>query len=163
MMQAGFYRIASASIAALALFVAPARDALAQQGATNLTSIRNLDFGSFVSGSGGTVTVGTTGARSRTGTVVLLNAHPGGQAAFTASRNGNKNPIIASITLPPSATIRHANGVNSMTLNNFVSSPVHGATTPNPVTVSVGATLTVGQNQAPGLYTGTFSVTVNLN
>lgn len=147
-----------ASIAALALLAAPARHALAQQ--LSLSNTRGLDFGRFVAGAGGTVILAPNGARSRTGAVVLLNSPTVGQASFNASRiNSNKNAV--SITMPPNGSIRLNSGTNSMAVNNFVSTPAGTGSIQTPMTLSVGATLVVAPNQAPGTYSGTFNVTVN--
>jgi len=150
--------IRAACSAALALLLVPASDALAQQ--IGLSNTRGLDFGRFVAGAGGTVILTPAGLRSRTGGVVLLNSPTVGQARFNASRiNGNKTAVI--ISLPPNGNIRLLSGTNSMAVNTFVSSPASTMSIQTPMTLSVGATLTVAPNQAPGNYTGTFSVTVN--
>ena len=150
--------IGVASIAALALLAAPARHALAQQ--LTLSNTRGLDFGRFVAGAGGTVILAPNGARSRTGAVVLLNSPTVGQASFNAIRsNGNKSAVI--ITIPANGSIRLNSGTNSMAVNNFVSTPASTGSVQTPMTMSVGATLVVAPNQAPGTYSGTFNVTVN--
>lgn len=150
--------IGVASIAALALLAAPARHALAQQ--LTLSNTRGLDFGRFVAGAGGTVILAPNGARSRTGAVVLLNSPTVGQASFNAIRSsGNKSAVI--ITIPANGSIRLNSGTNSMAVNNFVSTPASTGSVQTPMTMSVGATLVVAPNQAPGTYSGTFNVTVN--
>ena len=150
--------IGVASIAALALLAAPARHALAQQ--LSLSNTRGLDFGRFVAGTGGTVILAANGARSRTGAVVLLNSPTVGQASFNAIRaSGNKSAVI--ISLPTNGSIRLNSGTNSMAVNNFVSTPASTGSVQTPMTLSVGATLVVAANQAPGTYSGTFNVTVN--
>jgi hypothetical protein len=133
-------------------------DALAQQ--VNLVNNRGLDFGRFVAGSGGTVVVTPAGLRSRTGGVALLNSPSVGQASFTASRaGGNKTATI--ITLPPNGNVRLTSGANSMAVGSFVSTPASTMSIQTAQTLAVGATLTVAPNQAPGNYSGTFTVTVN--
>lgn len=128
-----------------------------------LTNTRGLDFGRFVASSGGTVTVSPTGVRSRTGAVVLLNSPTVGQAGFTVGRssNGGANKAVT-ITLPANGTTRLSSGTNSMAVNTFVNNPAMIQSVPNGgTTLSVGATLTVSPNQAPGAYSGSFNVTVN--
>lgn len=150
--------IGAASIAALALLAAPARHALAQQ--LTFSNTRGLDFGRFVAGTGGTVILAPNGARSRTGAVVLLNSPTVGQASFNAIRaSGNKSSVI--ISLPANGSIRLNSGANSMAVNTFVSTPASTGSIQTPMTLSVGATLVVAPNQAPGTYSGTFNVTVN--
>jgi hypothetical protein len=50
-----------------------------------------------------------------------------------------------------------------MALNGFTSSPAATGMLPGGGTlaISVGATMTVGNQQAPGSYSGTFNVTIN--
>ena len=150
-----------ASIAGLALLAIAARDAFAQQ--VVLTNARGLDFGRFVASSGGTVILSPTGLRSRTGGVVLLNSPTAGQAAFNlgkSSNGGNNKAII--ISLPSNGATRLTSGANSMAVGNFVNTPSTLLSIPNGgTTLSVGATLTVTPNQAPGSYSGTFSLIVN--
>lgn len=150
-----------AGIATLALLAAGARPALAQQ--ITLSNVRGLDFGRFVAGSGGTVVVSPAGLRSRTGGVVLLNSASAGQAVFNLDRSGNGSSSKAIIiTLPANGATRLTSGANSMGVNNFVSTPASLASIPaGGTTLSVGAALTVAPNQAPGNYSGSFSLTVN--
>lgn len=151
-----FNRVASS--AALALLAVVPFATFAQQ--LSLSNTRSLDFGRFVAGTGGTVVVSPAGLRSRTGAVVLLTSPNAGQARFTAARsNGNKTAVI--ISLPANGSIRLTSGVNSMAVNNFVSTPASTGSLQSPMTLSVGATLSVAANQAPGTYSGSFSVTVN--
>lgn len=128
-----------------------------------LNNTRGLDFGRFVAGTGGTITVSPAGVRSRTGGVVLLNSLATGQAAFTVSRasNGGGNKAVV-ISLPANGSIRLISGANSMALNNFVSSPTAILSVPaGGIILSVGATLSVAPNQPAGTYTGSFPLTVN--
>ena len=152
-----------ASIAILVLLAAGARHASAQQQIV-LNNTRGLDFGRFVAGSGGTIILSPTGVRSRTGGVVLLNSANAGQAAFNvgrSNRNGNNAKAIV-ISLPPNGATRLTNGVNSMAVGTFVSTPDTLTSLPaGGTTLSIGATLIVAPNQAPGNYSGTFSLTVN--
>ena len=147
-----------AGTATLALLAAGARDAFAQQVA--LSNIRGLDFGRFVAGSGGTVAVTPAGVRLRTGAVVLLNSPGAGQAAINVSRFSGKKTVV-DISLPSNGSIRLTSGANTMAVNGFVSSPAFTMSIAAPETLSIGATLTVAPNQAPGTYSGTFPVTVN--
>lgn len=72
---------------------------------------------------------------------------------------GKKNTAFT-ITLPGSITLD--SGGNSMTLNTFTSNPAVGLLdSAGAATITVGATLQVGANQATGSYTGLFDITVN--
>ncbi|RZJ10617.1 MAG: DUF4402 domain-containing protein [Rubrivivax sp.] len=121
-----------------------------------------LSFGSFTAGAGGTITVSPAGARVKAGSVILVNQGGGASAAqFTVSGT----PSAAySISLPMDGTVFLSDGASgSMALNGFTSSPsvsgvLSGGGTQQ---VNVGATLTVASSQAPGSYSGNFSVTVN--
>ncbi len=130
----------------------------------------DLLFGSFVAGSGGTVVIApSTGARSATDGVTLMNYMSTSKAAsFTVSciAGGTDNCQTTSgylIALPSSATL--TSGGNSMNVGTFLAHSANNGSASGRLvggydTLNVGATLTVGANQAPGSYTGSFSVTV---
>ena len=160
--------VAAASIASLALFAAAARHSFAQQPSAQqivLSNIRGLDFGRFAAGRGGTVSVSRTGTRSTSGGVVLLNSSIAGMAMFNVSRNSNEGGDKAVvISLPPDGTthLHSHGGGNSMAVDSFVDDAPSPLSIPSGGrTLSVGATLIVAPNQAPGHYSGTFSLIVN--
>lgn len=128
-----------------------------------LSNTAGLDFGTFVAGSGGSVTIGASGARSRLGGVILVNSSITGAAGVlvTKSSNGGANKSVI-LSLPANGQVFLTNGANSMAVNDFTSTtgPTFVLTNAG-VQVNIGATLTVGANQAPGQYTGSFPVTVN--
>ena len=121
-----------------------------------------LAFGKFVAGSGGTVAVSASGVRSVSGGVMLVPSGSGAAAQFAVSGDPN---LTYSISLPADGVVALASGTNSMAVNAFTSSPSllgilsAGGTD----TVSVGATLSVGSNQAIGNYSGSFNVSVDYN
>lgn len=151
-----------AGIASLSALLIPAgREACAQQ--VNLSNTRGLDFGRFVAASGGTVIVSPTAGRSRTGAVILLNSPTANPATFTASKssNGSTNKAIV-LSLPANGSTRLTSGSNSMAVDAFTCSPATlTVLTTTGTTLTVGATLTVAANQAPGSYSGSFSLIVN--
>lgn len=152
-----FVRIATLAVLALAPHGASAQQQVV------LGNARGLDFGRFVAGGGGTIILSPSGLRSRTGTVILLNSPNTGQAVFNVgkSNSGNGNKVV-SISLPANGSTRLASGANSMAVGNFVNTPSGLAAIPvGGTTLAIGATLTVAPNQAPGNYSGTFSLTVN--
>jgi hypothetical protein len=130
----------------------------------------NLDFGTVIGGTtAGTVTISNKGTRSRTGGITLANG--GGHKPATFSGQATVNQMFkisagaSSISLTgPGAPMR---------VRNFVIGTAGGTTLGNaPLTIwnnypngifgfNVGATLDVGANQAPGKYTGTWSITLN--
>lgn len=130
--------------------------------AQTVTATQALTFGSFAAGTGGTVTVSAAGGRSRGGGVILVPSGGGSAALFSVS--GDPSATYA-ISLPGNGVVSLTSGPNSMAVNNFTSNPalagqlsIGGAQT-----VMVGATLSVGGQQASASYSGTFDVTVNYN
>lgn len=127
----------------------------------SLTPTRNLDFGRFVAGAGGTVAVDVSGARSKSGAVILLYSPNAGQAQFSLSGKGGNGKGV-SISLPADGSTLLTSGSATMAVNAFIASPSSLNSMPaGGTTLSVGATLSVAPNQAPGTYSGSFSVIVN--
>ena len=141
---------ASASFSATATVVTPI--AIAKNA--------DLAFGKFVANTGGTVVIATSGARSQTSTVALFNQGSTQNAAsFAVTGEGTSTYAV---TLPSSATI--SSGANTMTVGTFISNPSGtGVLAAGAQTLLVGGTLTVASGQAPGNYTGSFSVGVDYN
>jgi hypothetical protein len=138
----------------------------------NSFSIVNNDalaFGAIVAGSGGTVTIGaSSGARAASGGVTLMNS-PYREARFTVScvADGGADTCTSTsyYSIDPVADISLTSGAQSMSVKNFSVYSVNTATSSGQLSggtdnLKVGATLTVGNNQAPGSYAGSFSVTV---
>ncbi len=130
--------------------------------AQTLSNTGALSFGAFTAGGGGSITVTPGGARSKTGGVILVSQSGTASAAqFTIS--GTPNAAFA-ITLPADGTVLLSDGAAAtMALKSFTSSPsltgmLGGGGT---ASISVGATLTVGNGQTPASYSGAFTVTVN--
>ena len=125
-----------------------------------VSTTRNLAFGRFVAATGGTITIDPAGVRSKTGGLVLLSGGAVTSSSYSLTESGTgKSLRWTTITLPGSATL--SSGGATMTLSNFVSDPPNTVLGTARTTMTVGATLTVAANQAPGSYTGTFAVTVN--
>jgi len=144
---------------ALASMVAPTSWALVNIAIEN---VQNLSFGSFVAGNGGSVTVSTTGNRSAGG-VVLIPSSQGTAAQFTVS--GDLNATYT-IQLPVNDVVSLTGPGNGMFVNTFTSTPSGAGGqlgAGGSQALSVGGTLNVGSDQAPGSYSGTFSVTVSYN
>jgi hypothetical protein len=164
----------AAVVAALTLAVSIlSSDAHAAQATSNATatvmtpiSIANtaaLRFGKFSALTGGSVIISAGGVRSATGAVVLSATDAGGAASFTVT--GDPNATYA-ITLPNAATLTHSvDNTKTMSVGTFTSNPSGtgllngGGTEP----LAVGATLTVGNAQTTGSYSGTFDVSVEYN
>jgi hypothetical protein len=126
---------------------------------------QELAFGAFYQGaSGGTVTVSPAGARSASGSVVLLFAgFPFSPARF--SIRGNPGTLIT-VMAGPDVILPGSNG-GSLTLHIGPTSPpspfVLTVPFPVPTEFLVGGTLTVGSpaSNPPGAYSGTFTIIFN--
>ena len=127
------------------------------------SAIQSLAFGSFAAGSGGTITLAPNPpGRTSSGSVVLLLSGSWSAASFSVS--GDTGATYA-ITLPANGIVTLTSGANTMAVNNFTSSPAStgqlGAG--GSQALKVGATLSVGSNQASGSYSGSFVVSVDYN
>ena len=139
-----------------ALLAAPAVHAAS----VDVVNTAGLLFGRFAAGSGGTLSVSHTGARSAGGAVVLLSSSAAA-ASFTISSPPGNGKKVTIITLPPNGAVVMNNGAATMPVNNFTSNAPPGGLLNGPLPVlNVGATLQVAPNQAPGNYGGAFQVTV---
>ncbi len=149
---AGQAHAAQTSAGASATVVAPI--AIAKTG--------DLAFGAFTTGAAGeTVTINPAGVRSAVGALVM----PGPVSAATFNVTGSGN-LSYSITLPASiaVTTGAATASETMLVTGFSSNPSGtGTLTAGAQALAVGATITTVAAQAPGLYTGTFHVSVDYN
>ena len=133
--------------------------------AVSITKNADLNFGKIIADptEEGKVAIQTDGTRTiAAGNVVLFNTESNHQAAsFKASGSAGRT---YSLSFPASATLTREGGSETMTVEGFV----HNATgrlddATGEETFNVGGTLKVGANQAPGQYTGTFTVTAAYN
>ena len=169
------YRFALTSIAVSGALctpnalAAPASDT-ATTSATVVTPIaivdaQNLNFGEFAAGTGGTVVLTTGGAASATGDVVLT----GGTA--TAAQFTVTGQADASFSIGiADDDLTHTDNVTTMALatthdldGTSQDNPASGTLTSGTQTIYVGGTLTVGNAQTTGVYSGTITATVNYN
>jgi Domain of unknown function (DUF4402) len=133
-----------------------------------IATTSGLVFGNLAVGAtGGTVAVGANDAVTIAGasnTITQPAGNNGSPLAAVFAVTGAANFTYA-ITLPANSSVTISSGGNSMAVNDFVSSPSTTGTLSagGTQTLKVGATLTVGNNQAAGSYTGTFDVTVAYN
>ncbi|HEX8616375.1 MAG TPA: DUF4402 domain-containing protein [Thermoanaerobaculia bacterium] len=129
----------------------------------SISNTAALRFGKFSALTGGTVVIATNGSRSATGAVVLSSTNAGGAASFDVSGDGN---ATYAITLPNSATLTHSvDNTKTMSVGTFTSNPSGTGTLSagGAQALAVGATLTVGNAQTTGSYSGTFDVSVEYN
>jgi hypothetical protein len=129
----------------------------------SLVNTAPLAFGNLVpSTTSGTATVSVTGALTTTGGVISAGGTVSA-ASFTGV-SGDAPPVVKIIGPPATITLNRVGGGASMTISNFV---VEGGTGARNVgknavfTFRVGGQLNVGANQTPGVYTGSFNVTVD--
>ncbi len=124
-----------------------------------LVKTADLLFGSVAPASfaTGTVTIDPNGGRM-SANVVLSSMGLGNPASFYLTGDPGAG---FSINLPSSITLTGPG--NPMQLNAFTSSPTSiGTFSPSgTATINVGGTLTVGANQAAGIYLGSFSISVD--
>ena len=131
-----------------------------------LTILSDLAFGTIVPGKGGTVIIDPdSGVRTPTGGVILMSSvyHP---ALFSVIGDARSNYHVRSI--PNSINITKTGGTETMKVTFSFSSNLDGSQhdkldNNGNGSFKVGGTLTVAANQAPGLYTGTFPVTIQNN
>lgn len=143
--------------------VAPAQNATGTVQITRPASVRklnDLNFGYLgVTGAGTAVINPDTDALTTTGGVVSL----GGLAysALFEAVSPAKNVVIIRIPRQP-ITVTRVGGTETMTVSNWTLSGASRRTVAEraPFAFRVGGTLTVGANQAEGLYVGTFQVEV---
>jgi hypothetical protein len=149
-----------------------------KQGNAEITVVRplsfviddNLDFGNVIRGNtAGTVTVAPSGARTTTGGVIL--APGGGEKPASFAGMGNNNQRV-DISLGANSIYLTGPGVRMLVHDFTIGSTPTAILTTTPLrfrigaatgifAFPIGATLDVGANQAPGKYTGTWSITLN--
>jgi hypothetical protein len=130
----------------------------------SISKVADLNFGSIVkSGAGGTVTINPDGSVSTSGVSMFAGAGAVATAAAEFTISGESG-YLYTISLPADdAVVLNDGSSHSMTVKSFSNnaSGTFGATSE---TYQVGATLTVGANQAAGTYiSDPFSVTVTYN
>nr|WP_041383305.1 DUF4402 domain-containing protein [Sphingopyxis alaskensis] len=131
--------------------------------------VNDLDFGDIIpSNSAGTVTIEPDGSRSRTGGVTLVG-DGGAPARFAGLGSFNRQVDISLgsnaiwITGPGTRMRVRTFEIGSTPTAILSTRPTRFRIT-SPLgnyNFPVGATLEVGANQAPGEYSGTFTITLN--
>jgi len=165
--------------------LAGATGALAQSSATasgnatatvirpiTLVSSTDLAFGSVVPGAAaGTLALTAASPAVPTATGITQPGTQAGTVTAAVFDVGGEGSFTYSITLPAAAATINGPLTATMTVDTFTKSAVAGvlgtlsgaAGAAGTQSFYVGGTLHVGANQAPGNYTGTFSVTVAYN
>ena len=130
-----------------------------------LSNTTALNFGGVVSSAGGGTVVLDAATSARTATGVTIPEGLKGTVAAGLFTVGGHNGAAYSIAIPSTPVIITLSAGKTMTVGTFTSTKTSGtiSATNGTDTFSVGATLTVGANQDPGVYTGTYIVTVQYN
>lgn len=116
-----------------------------------------LNFGSFTAGTGGTLTVSTGGVASVGGDVGLVSGATATADAFTVSGSANR---VFTIT-PSASNSVTTGGATPATMAFTLTTPATGTlSAAGSYTLNVGGVLTVASAQAPGTYTGSYTVAV---
>ena len=127
-----------------------------------LTKIDDLDFGTVIRSSvSGTVKIdAVTGARSVTGGVTPVPSDAGKRARFASGGSPNQ-PVVITVTAPAQLTSLAGDKLNVMAL--LLDGPPIRLIDPVSRTFSfgVGGIIEVGADQAEGVYSSEFNVTVN--
>ena len=129
--------------------------------AITITKLVDLKFADIVPGaSNGTVRMTPAGVRTSAGGTTLGNGATASPASFQVTGQAN---AAYSIVLP--ASINVSNGAQTMVVNTWRSTPNNNGNlgAAGSQTLSVGATCRVGANQAAGVYSASFNVTVTYN
>ena len=169
-------QIARAALIGAAALISIPVDAATQSGVIRVLTIKPLniintaplDFGSIIpAAAAGTVIINAqTGVRTRT--VVTLAGGPFSRARFVAAGTPFR---VVTLSINPSPTITISNGTSTMTINQLRVSangggpqpfgPNHALNAIGVINFDIGARLNVGANQAPGRYTGSFTLTMD--
>ena len=168
-MNSGMKRIVAGGVAAAAVIAGGHATVLAATAnfdataeileAITITANQNLAFANILPSAttADTVVISTAGARTCGAALTCT----GTVSAASFDVTGTDGATYA-ITLPGAANI--SSGGNDMQVNGFTSSVgATGTLTGGAETFTVGGTLNVGINQAPGNYSGTFVMTVDYN
>jgi hypothetical protein len=126
-----------------------------------LTKIDDLDFGTVISSStSGTVSIPAAGGvRTATGGVTLVPSDAGARGFFSGGGSAGEQ---VRIFLAPPASLNDGGG-HSMAIAMNVDATTLTIDSTRAFSVGVGGTVTVGANQADGIYTGTFTVLAQYN
>ena len=184
MKQTGFMTYAAGALAALGLMALAAPGAWAQSDTDTavatataevvtpivLTQAEYLKFGSFTAGTGGTVRVPANGGAVAVTSDVLM-VHTGNNTAAVAefTVTGQAGKLFQIIFPTGDTTLTRSGGAETMIIadttweDSIANTPGTAAINVNPTVggFDIGATLTVGSGQVPGVYgPENFTITV---
>ena len=128
-----------------------------------ITAASTLNFGTFAGSAAlGTVIIPTVAARSATGGVTLIATSAGAASGITVAGANGATFTVVYPTTPQNIT----SGGATMTISAFNTSLSGDAGTVGAggsATFTIGATLNVAANQATGVYSGTYPITLTYN
>ncbi|HOV35238.1 MAG TPA: DUF4402 domain-containing protein [Dysgonamonadaceae bacterium] len=134
--------------------------------AISIDKVKDLQFGKIIAApTAGQVAIQLDGTRTiAAGNVVLFNQGSDHQAASFKTMGTPGAGYSLVLPADGSVSLTRTGGTETMTIEGFVHS-ANGTldASTGEETFNVGATLNVGANQAPGQYTGTFTVTAAYN
>jgi hypothetical protein len=127
-----------------------------------ITQTVDMNFGNLVAtAAGGSIVLPTTGERSGDA-AILLGTQNGTVTAAQFTVTGEADYTYA-ITLPSAFNVSNEDLSATMEIGAFVSSPDGtGTLTSGTETLKVGATITLGTNQASGVYTNASDLAVTV-
>jgi hypothetical protein len=133
--------------------------------AITVTQTRALNFGKFVQQNGGTVSLTAVDTTVLGGSSVRVNPSTAASGKFTVVGDGAATyTFTADSTATLTGTDTTTMAVSSITPSVTTGGTLSGSTgSQGTQLVYVGATVTQGTNNGPGLYSGTYSVTVAYN
>lgn len=131
-----------------------------------ITKGADLAFGKFAAGTGGSVTVSTSGARTASGAVLMTSTPSAarfdvtgeGSNTYSISFTGTSTTLISGANNMAFATTSDLTGANTVAGNVSTGTLTAGAQS-----LYVGGTLSVGATQAAGTYSGSVVATVEYN
>lgn len=121
-----------------------------------VTSSQNLAFGNILAGTGGTVTVAPTGARSGSGGVTLLTG-----TTPTAAKFRVVGDTTGGATYAVTYSKTDLSGPGAALALSAITPDV--TPTSGSADINVGATITIASGQTPGTYTGSLTATATYN
>lgn len=125
----------------------------------SVTPVSVLNFGSVAVLGGGSVTVHPYGGREAQGAVYLVNPDQGSPGQVLV--RSNQPNLVFSVALPDSFIVLQAAGGDTFRVSGLNSMPVLKSTGPgSSVVVSIGGTLQFSRSPTPGVYFGSFPVTI---
>jgi hypothetical protein len=133
--------------------------------ALTIAKVTDLAFGTFAGKSTATSDVIVSNAGVRSGSADMIGTAGVAAAQFTITGENNQEVAItlpvADITLSDGAS--HSMTIDDASFNCDQTVAGVALSGTGSLTINVGATLSVGINQAAGSYTGSFAVSVNYN